>query len=314
MRIAARLLLLLPGLLAAAPASEPTWRDQLTRGGLEAGRRVKSTTLAITDFFDTRLPGTLGKYNLEADFSPRLSDVTRREFIRYPVELRYGSSSRAEVYGRWSPFSPNPFKDGPDNRWGPGEGELGVRYDVRPAPRWFDLLTTGLAVKVPLGEPPVDLNDHYLRIIPTLTAARDLSVIENLRLIVRLSHDHAFDGPSRDDMPAESIRRHYTDLSPGLLFKPGGPYAYFSDYEIRHIDEPEGYRLRHRVRGGVIWDIPRTTSERWRLPGKWQAELGLRVTKEEGEGDPDIGVIARVRVRARIKDLLKIGQPQISPP
>ncbi len=263
--------------------------------------------LRLTDFFDTRLPGTLKKYNLELSFSPRLGDFTKREFIRYPVELRYATSDKVEVYTRMTPFSPNPFDEGEDHRWGPGSVELGVRREFELPKMFYQKISMGLGWRLPLGNPPVDLIDHYMHLRPVITGVRQLEAYKSTWLITTISYDRAYWGHRREEIPAEVVRRHVIELTHGLVCKPG-EWGWFSDYTIRHINEPVGYRLGHQIRGGVIWDMPVAKSRRWGLPGKWLVELGPKLEKEDGY-DPDFGVLARVRVKTSVPEVMRTRLP-----
>ncbi|OHE87879.1 MAG: hypothetical protein A3G75_08835 [Verrucomicrobia bacterium RIFCSPLOWO2_12_FULL_64_8] len=102
------------------------------------------------EFFDTTLPGTLDKYKLVLSFSPRFSDLARRKYLRLPVELRYGWKQNCEFYGGITPFTINPFQEGPDRRWGPGLVKLGARYDFVPLIYFYEQMTVGFEAFVPL--------------------------------------------------------------------------------------------------------------------------------------------------------------------
>ncbi len=263
--------------------------------------------LRLTDFFDTRLPGTLKKYNLELSFSPRLGDFTKREFIRFPVELRYATSEKVEIYTRLTPFTPNPFDEGEDHRWGPGSVELGVRREFELPQMFFQKLSLGLGWRLPWGDPPVDLIEHYTHLRPVVTGVRQLESFKATWLLTSVSYDRSYWGPDREEIPPDVVRRHYIEATNGLVYKPG-QWGGFGDYTWKHINEPDGYRLGHRVRTGVIWDPPREMTKRWGLPGKWLIEAGLKLEKEDGY-DLDWGVHTRVRVKTSVKEVLKTRMP-----
>lgn len=264
--------------------------------------RIGGDLVGVSDFFDTVLPGTLKKYNLLLDFSPKFGDVRNREFIRYPIGLRYGLAQDWEVYGGLTPFSPNPFNDGPDHRWGPGEARLGIRHNTAHGFLFYNHATIGLETRVPLGEPPVDLIDGYTHVKPYLTASRDLHWPDS-QIYTTFSYDWSADsmGRNRPTSP-RVVRQHIAQVAPGYLYKPG-EYGWFTEYEFRHLDEEVGYRLSHGFKLGMIWDVPRAKSRRWHFPGKWQIEIAGKIVKEEGRSlDP--GIVTRVRVRTSLKEVL----------
>lgn len=292
-RIPARLVLTTLTLFAALFGSLPSLQ---AAGGLFDRMRDD-----VTEFFDTVLPGTLRKYNTVLDFSPKFSDLRNREFIRYPLELRYGASDRLELFGGLTPFSPSPFNSGREHRWGLGEVNFGFRRKLEEGFSFYQLASFGLEVRIPVGKPPLDLNEGHIHIRPFLTGARDLPWAHT-KFFSSLSYDRSLDAPGRDGPPPEYIRQHILEVAPGILYKPAD-YGTFVEYKFRHLDEDDGYRLSHGVKIGMIWEIPRARSKSWKLPGKWQIELAYKVVKEEGRG-VDHGIVTRVRLRTSLREVM----------
>jgi hypothetical protein len=255
----------------------------------------------MTEFFDTVLPGTLHKYNLVLDFSPKFSDLRSREFIRYPLELRYGASDRLELFCGMTPFSPNPFNDGFEHRWGLGEITLGFRRNLEHGLAFYDQATVGLETRTPVGKPPLDLNSGYIHVKPFLTASCPLPW-PHTKLFTSFSYDRELNTPGRDSPPPQIVRQNIAEVAPGFLYKPG-IYGGFVEYQFRHLEEIDGHRLSNGGTVGMIWDVPRTRSKSWKLPGKWQIELGYKIVKEEGHGI-DHGIVTRVRVRTTLREVL----------
>lgn len=264
--------------------------------------RMRGDMMEMTEFFDTVLPGTLRKYNMVLDFSPKFSDLRNREFIRYPFELRYGASDQLELFAGMTPFSPSPFNSGYEHRWGPGEVTLGFRRDLEDSIPFFDQATFGLETRTPVGKPPFDLNEGYAHVRPFMTATRRLQW-PHTKLYTTLSYDREVDTPGRTrPSPPKVIRQHIAQVSPGFLYKPG-EYGGFVEYDFRHLDEIDGYRLSHGGELGMIWDIPMQKSKAWKLPGKWQVEIAYRLIKEEGRSI-DQGIITHVRWRTTLREVL----------
>ncbi len=277
-----------------APPPDPSFSSNLFR-------RMRDPVMDMTQFFETTLPGTLQKYNLVLDFSPRFGDIRHREYIRYPLELRYGVSDTWELYTEVIPFSPNPINSGEDHRWGMGEVRLGVRHDTDKGFGFYDRATLGLETRIPVGNPPVDMIDGYAHLKPILTGSRRLHW-PHFTLFTTFSYDRSIRVPSRRDPPDYVVRQHIAQVAPGILYKPG-EYGLWFEYDFRHLDEDDGYRLSHGIRVGPIWDIPRFKTQKWKLPGKWQVELAYKVVKEEGR-DADHGVSMRVRVRTTLREVM----------
>ncbi|MFA5266315.1 MAG: hypothetical protein WC378_21030, partial [Opitutaceae bacterium] len=271
----------------SAPANEKTKPGMMSkaasafyRTSSDMTQRVSDGALKMRDLFDIVLPGALGKNHLELDFEPKFGDFTKREFVRYPFELRYGLSDKWEAYGGLTPVSPNPFKSGPDHRWGPGMAKLGVRRDLVMGDFYFPKIAIGLEGTAPVGEPPVDLIDHYVHVKPYLTATRQLKTLPDTTLLLALSYDQAISCPNRANVPLGVIKRNVTEIAPGLLYKPN-EYGAFAMYSLVFFDEPTGQRVRHEGKMGFLWDMPLEKSRKWSLPGKWQFELGYKISDED---------------------------------
>lgn len=269
---------------------------------MTATDRVREQVLRMTEFFDTTLPGVLGEHNMTLHVTPKFSDMRDNEFVRLPLEVRYGLSEKWELLGGIVPFAPNPINPGRDHRWGPGEAKLGARYDLDGLFKFFDDTTVGLETRVPIGKPPVELNDHYTHVKPFVSVARRLRIWPDTTLYGNVSYDRSVDLTDRGPPPPGVIRRNIIEVAPGLLFKPS-ELGYFSEYRWRHITEPGEWHLAHEIHFGAIWDVPLARTERWRLPGKWQLELGYKIDFEEGR-DTNHGIAARVNWRTTLREVL----------
>jgi hypothetical protein len=269
---------------------------------MSSAARVREKVLRMSEFFDTMLPGVLQENNVTLHFTPKFVDLRDHEYIRYPLELRYGATENLELRGGFTPFTPNPFNSGREHRWGLGEAKFGLRYDINGTLPFFDDTTLGFELRSPLGVPPTTINDHYTHVKPFVSSARYLRMWPDVTFYTNLSYDRSVELTRRDAPPPWVTRRNIIELSPGLLFKPG-EFGYFGEYHWRHITEPNEWHLEHEVRVGSIWDIPKSRTEGWKLPGKWQLELAYEFTKEEGRGD-DHGVSARVNWRTSLREVL----------
>lgn len=289
--------------LDAAPATAPAQN-------LSTVDRVRERVLRMTEFLDTMLPGVLEENNITLHFRPKFGDLRDEEYIRFPLELRYGYTDRLELRAGVSPFTPSPLNTGRDHRWGLGEARLGGRYDVGRTFGFFDETTAGLETRIPLGKPPVDINDHYTHVKPFLSAARSLRAWPSTTFYLNLAYDRSIKLTDRAPPPPEVVRKHIVEVAPGLLFKPA-QFGYFAEYRFRHISEPGDPHLAHQVQFGTIWDVPLERSEKWRLPGKWQLEVAYRVEHEEGR-DTDHGISARVNWRTTLREVLNHGKAVMS--
>lgn len=268
-----------------------------------ASYSLRERVLRMTDFLDTVLPGTLGAHNVTLHFTPKFSDLRDREFMRYPIEVRYGATNNLEFEAGVSPYSPNPINSGRDHRWGLGEARLGFKYDL-PSRYvfFFDKATVGILNRIPLGKPPIQLNDHYTHVQPGLAVSRTLRSLPFTTFYVNLSYDRSVKLTNRKPPPPGVTRRHVLELAPGLLYKPG-ELGYFAEYRFRRFQEPDNTHLGHEVQVGTIWDIPLWRTAEWNLPGKWQLELAYRYTTEQYRGHGQ-GITARVNWKTTLREVL----------
>ncbi len=293
----------LAALLVAAVAVRAAPAEPAARSTTD---RVRERVLRMTEFFDTMLPGVLEENNITLHFRPKFSDLRNNEYMRFPLELRYGLTDKWELQTGLVPFTPNVFNGGRDHRWGPGEAKLGTRYDIGNTLPFFDETTVGFETRVPLGRPPIKLNDHYTHVKPFVSAARNLRMWPSTTFYANLSYDRSVDLTHRSPPPAAVVRANIIEVSPGLLYKPS-ELGYFTEYRFRHICEDQGWHLSHELQFGTIWDIPLSRTEKWRLPGKWQLELAYKLGHEEGRGS-DQGVSARVNWRTTLREVLAHGR------
>ncbi len=259
---------------------------------------------AVNEFFDTRLPGTLDKFDLTLEYRPRFSDFIRREFIRFPLLLRYGVTEDFEVGVLTTPYLPHPLKSGDERGWGPGEIGILARTNITPVFALWDWATVEVTFRQPLGRPPVDLIDGYTRLRPSLAVSRAVIDPETTILFANVSYDYAVGHWGRAEPDPELVtRQNIAEAGPGVLFKPT-ELGYFAEYRLRHIDEPEEDRWAHVYRVGIVWEVPRFRSARVRLPGYWQVEAGYRLTDEQRRS-VDHALTLRLRWRGDLKAVFR---------
>ena len=280
--------------LGAAPDAESTPPPSVLTS-------MREELLRMNEFFDTTLPGTLKKYNVVLEYTPKFVDLRDHEYVRYPIEIRYGVHEHWELFGGLTPFSPNPFNPGRDYRWGPGFARLGVRHDIGKFFGLYDQVTVGLETRAPLGQPPLFLIDRYSHIRPFILAARKLPW-PSTTFLTNYSYDRAVDTPGRGTPPAELPRVHIAEVAPSVLYKPG-EFGGFAEYTYRFFQGEEAHHLGFEYKVGAVWDVPLVRSQAWRLPGKWQAELAYKISDEQGVGESR-GIALSVRWRTSLHEML----------
>ncbi|MEY3608123.1 MAG: hypothetical protein RLZZ447_911 [Verrucomicrobiota bacterium] len=303
---------LTPGLAAALPAEE-----------------LEDRVDDISELLDTQLPGALGRSVVSVRFMPRLGDLRNREFLRLPLELRYGLNERTDLWLGLSSFVPNPSRRGPDHRSGPGVARVELRRELRLPARWNLRADGGVEVRAPLGRPPELLSDGFAQLETVFSAVRPLPGTRDGVGFLNLRHNWGLPYPSR---PAEVLRARRsadTEVVPGILYQPGAVGA-FLEHHFRRIREEGKYFSAPETRLGVRWEIPVTRSRALFLPGYWQAELAYRhFHLRRLDSEFASGVVARVgwnlglkgrplnqlqRMLAPFKTRAAAPAPQLPPP
>jgi len=298
---------LIANVASANLLTDPSFKDETALPDDNAPPAVKGQyrmmedVLRVRQFFDTTIPGTLKKYKLVFSFSPRAQDLTKKEYVRLPVQMRYGLGDRWELTGGLSPFSPNPFNQGSEHRWGMGEVKLGVRYDWGHWGTVFDKVTVGLEGRTPLGKPPYALSDYYAHVTPSINTSRPLPW-KYTTLFTNFVYDRALEAPHRDPAPKEIMPCNTFLIIPSVLYKPG-EFGASLEYSFRHYEyHLADTHLGHEIKAGPLWDVPLWRTQSWGLPGKWQVEVSGRVTFEEGR-KTETGASVRVRWRTTVREV-----------
>ena len=294
---------LLAGCLGSAPLA---WAETPSAGEPEAESerivdelldhlpgRLPDDMRMVRDFFGRRLPGTLERYKLSLDYTPKFGDLVNREYIRFPLVLSYGLTDRTEVFEGFTPFTPNPFRPGEDQRVGLGLFRTGIRHEIDGIGNLVDSILFGLEVKVPLGRPPLDLADYYGRFRPSVTLAREVPGHPDWLLLLNLMHDRSFSVPYRNQ-DEDFLRVNKSEFSPGILYQPN-ELGYLLEYTYRALDEETGFRKAHVYSFGLLWDVPNRRVPRL-LPGEWEIDTIYRLTDED-ERSIRHSLDVRVKVR-----------------
>lgn len=263
--------------------------------------RLSGDARVVRDFFGRQLPGRLEQYRLTLDYTPKFGDLVNREYLRFPISLRYALTERTEIIEGFIPYTPNPFRPGEDQRWGPGVFQTGLRHDVPGIGNLVDEIILRLKVEVPIGRPPLDLADYYGRFRPSITLAREVPYTDDWTMLLNFMHDRSFSIPYRNQ-DKDFLRVNKSEVSPGLLYQPN-ELGYLLEYTYRALDEETGFRKAHVYAVGLLWDVPPKRVPRL-LPGDWQIDLIYRLTDED-ERDLRHSLDLRARIRFDFPQFLR---------
>jgi len=267
-------------------------------GAVVVGQKIKAGALQVRDLLGVMLPGEAERDRWVFDFEPKVADMARREFVRYPFLVHYNVTKRLEFYGGATPVSPNPINSGYDARWSMGQGTLGVRYDIKDRILIFDRTVIGFEVNQPLGRPPKDLIDQYTHLRPFATFTCPFKPLPDTTFFVSTYYDKSLWSHEWYDEPPDHVRTDTFEVAPGFIYKPG-QYGMVIQYGIQFLNRTAGDEVDHYGKLGFLWDVPEARSRKWGLGGKWQAELGVKIRDDQSR-DPKFGVYGRVKWKTDI--------------
>ncbi len=264
--------------------------------------KIADDDLRLPGIFQALLPFTEGKYDLKLTLRPHFSDLTKRDFLRVPIGLRYGISDQWEVSGEAETY----FAHGLGDRSFFGDSglaafRLATKYKfVR---LWFNRWDTGTGIEFirPINHPPPQLTDGYQHVIPFVTFARPLASYPGARVFWGFSADLI----NRTDIPGEMVRNQLDDdtltFTTGIVWQ-RFPFTYTFETAIattRAFGEIDEEMIT--IRPGVLWRVP----QKYTFDSKAEWFLGLGLRGEYGPEGADFGVSARVRVNFDFKRWLR---------
>jgi hypothetical protein len=258
--------------------------------------------LRLPGIFQSLLPFTEGKYALKLTLRPHFGDLTKRDFLRAPIGLRYGLTERWEISGEAETYFAHGLKD---RSFFDDSGLASVRFTTKyhlAKPvfnRWET--ATGLEYIRPVNNPPPQITDGYQHVVPFVTFARPILGYPGARFFWGLSADFI----NLTDIPGEMVRNELNDdtltLTTGVVWQ-RHPFTYTFETAVTttrafgDIDEEQ-----ITVRPGVVWRVP----SKYTFDSKAEWFLGLGLRGEYGPEGTDFGVSARVRVNFDFKQWLR---------
>lgn len=258
--------------------------------------------LRLPGIFQSLLPFTEGKYALKITLRPHFGDLTKRDYLRAPIGLRYGLNERWEISGEAETYFAHGLKDRSFfDGSGLGAMRFATKYHLeRPIFERWDV-ATGIEYMRPVNRPPPQITDGYQHVVPFVTFARPIERYPGARLFWGLAAD--FINPT--GIPGEMVRNRLDDdtltFSTGVVWQ-RHPFTYTFETTLATTqvfgDINEELLI---VRPGVVWRVP----PKYTFDSKAEWFLGLGLRGEYGPEGTDFGVSARVRVNFDFKRWLR---------
>jgi hypothetical protein len=283
---------LLPGALQAGPENPPAPADPLP---------LADSALRIGGILDTSLPGTERRNALRFVFHPHFGDLVHRDFLRIPLGLRYGVTSRWELNGETTAYFAHGLRGSAfGERVGVSDLRLGTKFNLGETP--FAEWETALGVDFvrPVGGPPPEITDGLLHLAPYVTFSRHLPTYPSVRVFWSLGVDLV----ARSSVEGELLENQLADdanlFTGGVVWK-RGPLNLtleinYGTTRLLGVSDRDVFT----VRPGVVWELP----PRWAPVGRgqWLVGAGLRATS--GPDGEELGASIKIRVDANLRNLL----------
>lgn len=297
--------------------TQPSDRSR-TFSPMGEARQLAGTVMSAVDpmveLLDTELPQTLAKYRLELSFKPKARDFLDEDYVRFPVELRYGINSRTDAWIGLEPFTPNPFQSG--DQWGFTYLRLGTKYQLPRTLRDVKI-AVGARMDYPISSPEypggpmidgprkplVQPNDGFMRIEPYIVFERRLNWMRNLHGFINLGYQYAEFVRGGDEfrqyLESEQVFLEDNARITAGLIQYRGVYNPFLRAEYRWETAGRYKNDAWYIEPGMLFDLTRNMTRP--LPGKWSVEAGLRYEVWEGQDDIEFNV--RVKWRVKLAEL-----------
>ena len=254
--------------------------------------------LRIRGIFNSSLPGTEQKHGLRLLFHPHLGDLSRRDFLRIPLGLRYGLTQNWEVTGEAETYISHGLGDVPlGEKFGFSQVHLGTKYHI--GGRLFDGwdVAVGADFTSPVGSPPREITDGLEHVAPFFTAARRWRDSPDIRVFWGMGADLV----DRSSIPGKLSKNQLGDdsisLTGGTVWR-RGPLNYTLEATYATTRSFGGHPEDvFTLRPAVLWEVP--VGYTARFGGRWVVGLGLRATN--GPDGTDFGASGKVRVNFDFK-------------
>lgn len=258
--------------------------------------------LRLPGIFQSLLPFTEGKYALKLTLRPHFGDLSKRDFLRTPIGLRYGLSDHWEVSAEAETY----FAHGiGDKSFFDDSGLAGLRLATKYkfTRLWFERWATAVGVEYirPLNDPPPQITDGFQHVQPFITFARPLVSYPGARVFWGLSADLLNPTRIQGEMTKNPLGDDTVTFNTGIVWE-RHPFIYTFETAVsttRLLGDIDEEFIT--VRPGVVWRVP----SKYTFDSKAEWLLGLGLRGQYGPEGADFGLSARVKVNFDFKRWLR---------
>jgi hypothetical protein len=278
-----------------------TWAQQEPVASIQKPQEAQPVVSRIRGLLDIELPTLDPPGTFKLILYPHISDLVRREYIRTDLGFRWALNDHFELSSAASTYITHGLGSADTSDYGLGEMRYGLKYVFQ---KWlrpdFDS-SISVAVKEPVGQPPVDLTDglnHY---------AASFVIQHRWK---RYSHLSTFAGTTLDFVdPSDAIGEIQTNKprDNSLSWTVGGLYdmgqlkwtlsGTFATTALIGDRSPDNFFY---LQPGLIWYVPK----RLALRSKTQWVISLSTPMSWGPDGYDISVTNRLRAEITFRQVV----------
>jgi hypothetical protein len=273
--------------------------DQVVDWAQDSSKKVVRRVVSPLFILDrVELPETLAKYDISISLKPKLRDIVDGDFWRVPLEIRYGASDRLDVSLQTLFYTESLFNK--PSKCGIAQLQPGIKYQWLNSNEHFVDTALGFDTLIPVGQPPPQLTDGYVRYRPYISISRTLDRWPNITVYHNLGYEfvgsHIFEGDPIEVFTDDNLQFLWGFFYKYTEWRYGLNVVY--RFSVDDISNDQKY-----VEPFIVWDIPRKYTSYF--SGNWQAGATYRFgqTLEGSESNITFRLRWRFDVKAWLKNL-----------
>jgi hypothetical protein len=226
-------------------------------------------------FFEIEMPKTTRRGEVTFDFQPRFRDLINQDYLRIPLEFRWGVNNHFEINFTADSYVDNVFRQSHS-----GSGFSAVHFGTKYAwhqwlrPTWDT--SVGFNSSYPVSRPPIQLTDGHNHFTPYIVLGRKIDDINGLSGLITVSVDLLSKSSTPGNFGRNEPHGKSFTVRPGLLYD-RGPWHYTLEVgatTTRFIGGGDHDFLQ--IRPGVFWDLPKRLV--FHARGRWVAGFNVTAT------------------------------------
>ncbi len=266
----------------------------------------------FSDAFNTALPAVFSEGEWHLRLNPKFGDFFGDDYIRTGIGTSYYFSNYFEGFVELQTYFPNPLEG--ESRVGLSEMEIGTKYS------WWNIgaskynVSLAIRARMPLSNPPVEINDGYARYEPSISVSRKTGNDPATMAYLNIAYEFVERSPFKAS-PISPIPRDRIFIRPGYIYYPGGHFRYAAELEYRtnvfgrqrtnktdyndYIGTREytmAFKETHEffISPTVTWFPTEEIRKGLFIPGNWDVSFRLKIPIVE-ETDQSLGASIRFR-------------------